>query len=68
MPWIVCELRSLIASRRHATEFKSRHNKEPPRATKKTKGKAAKETTFEATVQNDRDELREHLNALVRKA
>lgn len=42
--------------------------KEPSRATKKAKGKAAKETKFGATVQSDRDALRDHLSDLVRKA
>ncbi|RDI89979.1 hypothetical protein Vi05172_g48 [Venturia inaequalis] len=46
----------------------SLHIQELPRATKKAKGKTAKETKFEATVQNDRDELRKYLSDLVEKA
>lgn len=59
---------SVITSGRHAAEIMSRYVKEPPRATKKAKGKAAEDTKFGATVQNDRSELREHLGDLVKKS
>ncbi|TLD26325.1 hypothetical protein E2P81_ATG08137 [Venturia nashicola] len=59
---------STVEEEEEGDSLDSLYIKEPSRGAKKAKGKAAKETKFEATVQSDRDELRGHLSDLVKKA